>query len=152
MDYIWCHIMSVHWCKDRRNLIHLSFPFRRPTVYVHFSDLRQMNILISYNYSRRSESWFDWFLKFVFTVVIIFRLYGMNLSAIFPYLIKFSCIIFNSWCDDAGSKVMWRISWRFFDWPYLFSSARVTGFRRFFVPWYLSFTLHMLFFDFIKPC
>ena len=153
MDYIWRQIMSVHWLKDGRNLIHLGFPRLRPAIYVHFSDLRQMNIIfISYSYGRRSESWFDWFLKFVFTVVIIFRLYGMNLSAIFPYLIKFSCIIFNSWWDDAGSKVMWRISWRFFVWPYLFSSARVTGFRRFFVPCYLSFTLHMLLFDSIKPC
>ena len=152
MEYIWCRIMSVHWLKDRRNLVHLGSPCLSSTIHVHLSDLRQMNIIfISYNYSRRSESWFDWFLKFVFTIYINFRLYGMNLCTIFPYLIKFSCIIFNS-RDDADSKVMWRISWRFFGWPYLFSSAWVSGFRRFFVPWYLSFTLHMLLFDFIKPC
>ena len=118
-----------------------------------------MNIIfISYNYSRRSKRWFEWFLEFVFTVFFSFnfRWYRVNLCTIFPYLIKFSCFIFNSWYDlRTISEVMWRIMRRrsFFCLPYLISSARVTGFRCFFVPIIqLFFTLLVDFYDSIKSC
>ena len=156
MDNVRSHIMSVHLSKNGCNLIHLGFPFFSATVNVNFSDLRQINIIfISYSYCRRSESWFDWIVKFLFRFRFSLRLNGLNWSVVFPYLILFSCIILNyCWDKIIYPEVMLWVLGRFFCWSYLIliSSARVTGFRCFFVPLQWSFTLHVDFFDFIKSC